>query len=77
MWVHRGEMQYVWNIWLQTGADQARKQFIDFANRRLQSAAECGRFTGLMHENQGYMVKVDELIEAAGGAHTVTALEGA
>ena len=77
MWVHRGEMQYVWNIWLQTGNEQARKQFIDFANRRLQSAAECGRYTGLMRENQGYMVKVDELIEAAGGAHTVKALEGA
>ena len=77
MWVHRGEMQYVWNIWRQTGAEQARLQFIEFANRRLQSAAECGRYTGLMHENQGYMVKYDELIEAAGGMRTVKALEGA
>jgi hypothetical protein len=76
MWVHRGEMQYVWNIWRQTGNDSARLQFVEFANRRLQSAAECGKFTGLLHENQGYMVRMDELIEAAGGAHTVKALEG-
>lgn len=66
--LHNGGMvEYVLMAWKQTGDKNAAKQLMDFLDRHLVLAYDAGAYHGAFIENQGYIMKYDDLVRANGG----------
>jgi len=70
-----GKLEYVWNIYLQSGNSTALTQVRAFIDEQTQAAFDCGAHLGIYRENMQYMVEVDRIIGAAGGEKTLQSLE--
>jgi len=71
-----GKFEYVWNIWKQTNSYEALKQCRIFFDEILKYAFDAGARNGIYKENIEYINEYDELMQAAGGVRTMSALEG-
>ncbi len=69
-----GKCEYVWNVWKQTGSNQALQQLRLFTKTYLRHAHETGFHLGVHRENLMYMQELDSRITAAGGVRTLAAL---
>ena len=71
-----GKLEYVFNVWRQTGADEALRQMRQFIGDSAKLAYDAGARKGAHDENMGYTLVYDDLVTAAGGQRTLAALEG-
>lgn len=62
-----GKCEYVWNVWRQTGRNEALNQLRAFIQERLTAAYDAGAQKGIFMENNHYRGQYDELLTAAGG----------
>lgn len=69
-----GKVEYVFNVWQQTGNAEALRQVRMFLGEHGQHAFDTGGRLGIHHENLYYMQSVDARITAAGGQKTLEAL---
>ena len=72
-----GKLEYVWNVWRQTGNGQALGQIRQFMKDKTEKAYETGICLGKFRENAQYMKHYDDLIIAAGGQRAVSQAERA
>ena len=66
-----GKCEYVWNVWMQTGALEAKNQFRTFLKEKNDHAYDMGKHLGIFRENLAYMNEYDARITAAGGTRAV------
>jgi hypothetical protein len=67
IWHYGGMVEYLWNIWKQTDAQQAKQQMFDFIGKMSGVAEEVGAQIGMYKENISYIVKYDAMVQANGG----------
>jgi len=72
-----GKGEYVWNVWRQTGNNQALQQLRVFVKEQLDLAYTLGKFTGIHKENYAYLGEHDTRVTAAGGVRALQAVAGA
>lgn len=66
-----GKCEYVWNVWKQTGSQQAKEQLRTFVREKAEKAFQTGVRLGMFSENIRYMGEYDALITAAGGVRAL------
>jgi hypothetical protein len=66
--MHRlaGQVEYVWNAWYQSKSINARQQLSALVIRYIQAAYDTGALHGAYAENISYILKCDDLRQAAG-----------
>jgi hypothetical protein len=65
--LHNGGMvEYVWNVWKQTGDKKAAIQFTKFLELHGKLAYDTGAFHGVVIEDKSYMMKYDDMMLANG-----------
>ena len=69
-----GKVEYVFNVWQQTGSAEALRQLRLFLGEQQQHAYDAGALLGVYRENMRYWNDLDERITAAGGERTLAAL---
>ncbi len=70
-WHAGGKVEYVWNVWRQTGSIQALAQLRKFTAEKFKLAYEMGEQLGRFNENMRYLVKYDEGVTAMGGVRAL------
>ncbi len=70
-----GKAEYVWNIWKQTGLNQALQQLREFIKEIGSQAYQTGAMLGVYRENLTYMAEYDQRVSAAGGVKALTAVQ--
>lgn len=63
-----GKVEYVWNAWMQTKAEQAARQMDALIKQAGQLAYDTGAMLGMYQENVGYILKYDAMATANGKA---------
>jgi len=66
-----GKVEYVWNLWKQTGNNVALNQMRIFLKEKLSAAYETGVLRGTIRENIMYMGEYDARLKAAGGVRAL------
>jgi hypothetical protein len=66
-----GKCEYVWNVWMQTGALEAKNQFRTFIKEKNEHAWDMGKSLGIFRENLAYQHEYDQRVTAAGGPRAV------
>lgn len=66
-----GTVEYVWNIWAQTGKYEARTQLQTFHRQKIEAAQKTGELLGVYRENIHYMNEYDRRLQAAGGVRAL------
>ena len=66
-----GKCEYVWNVWMQTGALEAKNQFRTFLKEKNDHAYDMGKHLGIFRENLAYQKEYDDRVRAAGGKRAV------
>jgi hypothetical protein len=66
-----GKCEYVWNVWMQTGALEAKNQFRQFIKEKNDHAWKMGLSLGVFRENLAYQKEYDAQVTAAGGQRAV------
>lgn len=69
-----GKSEYVWNVWKQTGNNQALQQLRIFTKEGLELAYSLGKYSGIHKENYMYLGEYDSRITAAGGVRALQAV---
>lgn len=69
-----GKLEYVFNVWMQTGSAESLKQLRQFIGDKSRLAYDAGAKKGIYSENLDYSVLYDDLVIAAGGKKTLEAL---
>jgi hypothetical protein len=67
VWHLGGMIEYIWNVWKQTDAQQAKDQMMEFIGRMSGTAENVGALLGMYHENISYIMKYDAMVQANGG----------
>ena len=75
MYHQGGKVEYVWNVWKQTGNGQALQQLRIFVAEKTEMALEVGRVLGVYRENMQYISQYDTLVTASGGTRAVSQVE--
>ena len=71
-----GKAEYVWNVWKQTGRNEALNQLRQFLLEYGQLAYGTGAQLGIFHESLIYMGEYDKLTTALGGQRAVAQVLG-
>lgn len=66
-----GTVEYVWNLWAQTGKYEARTQLQTFHRQKIEAAQSTGELLGVFRENIHYMNEYDRRLQAAGGVRAL------
>ena len=67
-----GKCEYVWNVWRQTGRNEALKQLRGFLDEKTKLAYEMGVKLGVYRENVHYIEQYDAGVIALGGARALS-----
>ena len=76
MYVLAGKTEYTFNAWKQSGNFEALQQLRLFIQQQMQMAYNVGASNGAYQENLEYIKEYDDLLQAAGGVRTLSALTG-
>jgi hypothetical protein len=74
MYYSSGKTEYVFNVWAQSGHQEALRQFRQFISDQVQLGYEVGAHHGIYIENLEYFREYDARLTAAGGVRTLAAL---
>lgn len=66
-----GKVEYVWNVWMQSGRAEALKQLREFLGEKIQLAYDAGAQLGIWRENVLYLGEYDKRVAALGGARAL------
>lgn len=69
-----GMVEYVFNVWQQTGSYEALLQLRKFIELMAKHAYDSGALAGAYHENLDYCAEYDARVTAAGGQKTLASL---
>jgi len=61
-----GKVEYLWNVWRQTGRNEALNQLRMFLKEKVTASYDCGAMQGTYRENMMYMQEYDARLTAAG-----------
>jgi len=75
MYVAHGKCEYLWNLWAQTGRNEALQQLRQFVKEKRSKAYDCGAMLGIYQENLLYMREYDARITAMGGERALEQME--
>ena len=76
MYVLAGKTEYTFNAWKQSGNFEALQQLRLFIQEQMKMAYNVGASSGAYQENLEYIKEYDDLLEAAGGVRTLSAMTG-
>lgn len=76
MYVLAGKTEYTFNAWKQSGNFEALQQLRLFIQEQMKMAYNVGASNGAYQENLEYIKEYDDLLEAAGGVRTLSAMTG-
>lgn len=76
MYVLAGKTEYVFNAWKQSGNYEALQQLRTFIQEQMKMAYNVGASSGAYQENLEYIKEYDDLLTAAGGVRTLSAMTG-
>lgn len=76
MYVLAGKTEYIFNVWKQSGNFEALQQLRTFIQEQMQMAYNVGASLGAYQENLEYIKEYDDLLQAAGGVRTLSAMTG-
>lgn len=62
-----GKIEYVWNVWRQTGNLEALNQLRTFMDAKIDKAFDMGKKLGKFRENMAFRAEYDQRVTAAGG----------
>lgn len=76
MFKESGKVEYVWNVWKQTGLNEALNQLRQFIKNYGELAYDTGAQLGIFHENMLYLGEYDKRVTAMGGPKALEQING-
>jgi hypothetical protein len=71
-----GKLEYVWNVWAQSGRYEALQQLRELIKDKRQLAYDMGARLGIYRDNMAYLQEYDERVRAMGGVRALEQIGG-